>query len=41
MIHNSFGVRERVDGFEPHPLAAYNPMVLSPDGTPSLRRAGG
>jgi peptide/nickel transport system substrate-binding protein len=37
-LTNSFGVKRHVEGFEPHPMAAYNPAVLTPDGTPSLRR---
>jgi peptide/nickel transport system substrate-binding protein len=37
-LDNSFGVKRRVAGFEPHPMAAYNPMTLTPDGEPSLDR---
>lgn len=37
-LANSFGVKRHVEGFEPHPMAVYNPAVLTPDGTPSLRR---
>lgn len=40
-LDNSFGVRGRIDGFEPHPMAAYNPMLLTLEGEPSLRRTDG
>jgi peptide/nickel transport system substrate-binding protein len=35
-LDNSFGVKGHVGGFDPHPMAEYNPMLLAPDGTPSL-----
>lgn len=38
VLHNSFGVKQRVSGFEPHPLAGYNPMTLTFDGAPSLHQ---
>ncbi|WP_433629093.1 ABC transporter substrate-binding protein [Halomicrococcus sp. NG-SE-24] len=31
-LYNSFGVKDRVEGFEPHPLSQYNPQLLTPDG---------
>ena len=37
-LDNSFGVKRHVGGFEPHPMAAYNPMTLTPEGEPSLVR---
>lgn len=36
-LHNSFGVKERVTGFEAHPLAAANPEMVPPSGRISLQ----
>lgn len=36
-LHNSFGVKDRVQGFNPHPLSQFNPQFVSPDGALSLR----
>ena len=35
-LHNSFGVKEYVKGFEPHPLAQLNPRLVSQDGAVSV-----
>ena len=35
-LYNSFGVKERVRGFEAHPLSQYNPQLLSANGSVSL-----
>ncbi|CQR48802.1 MULTISPECIES: ABC transporter substrate-binding protein [Haloferax] len=35
-LDNSFGVKQRVDGFEPHPLAAQNPRLVSGEGVLGL-----
>jgi peptide/nickel transport system substrate-binding protein len=35
-LDNSFGVKRHVSGFESHPMAGYNPVLLSPEGEPSL-----
>ena len=42
-LSNSFGVKERVCGFEPHPLASEYPSLAGPNGVVSLRdgRAAG
>jgi peptide/nickel transport system substrate-binding protein len=31
-LHNSFGVRENVENFRPHPLAGDNPDLAGEDG---------
>ena len=31
-LDNSFGVKEHVEGFRPHPLAQRNPNLVAPDG---------
>ncbi|WP_158237373.1 ABC transporter substrate-binding protein [Halegenticoccus soli] len=36
-LDNSFGVKNRVKGFRPHPDAKLNPRLVSPDGSVSLR----
>jgi peptide/nickel transport system substrate-binding protein len=36
-LHNSFGVKNRVSGFRPHPVSQLNPRLVSPDGSVSLR----
>ena len=35
-LHNSFGVKEYVKGFQPHPLAQLNPRLVSQDGVVSV-----
>ena len=35
-LDNSFGVKENVSGFEPHPLAQANPRLVSRDGAVSV-----
>ena len=35
-LDNSFGVKEYVSGFEPHPLAQINPRLVSRDGAVSV-----
>ncbi|WP_266079528.1 ABC transporter substrate-binding protein [Haladaptatus caseinilyticus] len=35
-LHNSFGVKNRVSGFRPHPISQVNPLLVSPDGSMSL-----
>ncbi|WP_458188769.1 ABC transporter substrate-binding protein [Haladaptatus sp. NG-WS-4] len=35
-LHNSFGVKDRVSGFRPHPVSQSNPRLVSPDGSVSL-----
>ncbi|WP_158059203.1 ABC transporter substrate-binding protein [Halorussus halophilus] len=37
-LYNTFGVKEHVAGFEPHPLSRYNPQLLSPKGAVSLQQ---
>ncbi len=36
-LANSFGVKDRVKGFEPHPLSQFNPRFVGPNGSVSLR----
>lgn len=36
-LHNSFGVENHVEGFDPHPLSGENPRVLGSRGDVSLR----
>jgi peptide/nickel transport system substrate-binding protein len=36
-LHNSFGVKDRVEGFQPHPLAQMNPQLLTGQGPVSIR----
>lgn len=36
-LHNSFGVKERVEGFEPHPLAQFNPQLVAGERAVSIR----
>ncbi len=36
-LDNSFGVKDRVRGFQPHPLAGANPRLVSREGAISLR----
>lgn len=35
-LHNSFGVENHVEGFDPHPLASMNPQLFGQLGTVSL-----
>lgn len=35
-LDNSFGVEDRVDGFDPHPLSDVNPRLVAPGGDDSL-----
>jgi len=36
-LHNSFGVKDRVEGFRPHPLAQVNPQLVAGEGRVSIR----
>ena len=36
-LHNSFAVKDHVEGFRPHPLSQANPRLVSPNGSVSLR----
>ena len=35
-LKNSFGVKDSVQGFEPHPMTDLNPRLVGPDGAVSV-----
>ena len=35
-LSNTFGIKDRIHGFDPHPLPAANPRMIAPDGSRSL-----